>query len=152
LTNSNRFAGFLAEMKNAGLKVDEELICHVSSGDPAGGREGANYLFTLSELPTAVVCYNDFMALGVYNVIYEHGFHIPQDVSVAGFDNIIISGYLSPPLTTLNQFKFELGVGAANMMLDMLEKKQGAAAANLPLKISLKGTLCVRASTAPPSK
>jgi len=152
LTNSNRLAGFLGEMEKAGLKVNKELIYHVSSGDPAGGREGANHLFTLKKLPTAIVCYNDFMAVGVYNVMYERGLRIPQDVSVAGFDNIIISEYLSPPLTTLNQFKFELGVGAANMMLDMLEKKQGTVSPNLPMKISLQGTLCVRESTAPPAK
>ena len=153
LTNSNRLAGFRGELESAGLQVREEFVYHSSSGNPAGGREGANYLFSLKYLPTAIVCYNDFLAAGVYNALYERGLNIPQDISVAGFDNIFISAFLTPPLTTLHQFKFELGVGAANMMLDMLEKKQDCSIPpSEPQKISMKGILCVRASTAPPSK
>jgi DNA-binding LacI/PurR family transcriptional regulator len=78
------------------------------------------------------------------------GLHIPQDISVTGFDDITIAGYLAPPLTTLHQFKYELGVGAAKMMLEILEQGIGESESSVsPKKVSLKGELVVRQSTAP---
>ena len=150
LTNTNRLAGFLDELKRSGISSHKELIFHASSGNPQGGREGANYLLTLRKMPTAIVCYNDFLAVGVYNTLHEQGLFIPKDVSVVGFDNIIISEFLSPPLTTLHQYKFELGVGAANMLLEMLEheKKQDQPKPTaVTKKISIRGELRIRAST-----
>ncbi len=111
-------------MQAAGLPVDERYIYHTSAGNPVGGREGAEYLLSLDEIPSGIVCYNDFLAVGVYNYLQEKGLRIPQDVSVTGFDNISIAAYLSPPLTTLHQYKFELGEGAARMMLEVLSYRQ----------------------------
>lgn len=153
LTNTNRLAGFLDELKRAGITSNKDYIYHVSSGNPEGGREGANYLLTLPKMPTAIVCYNDFLAVGVYNTLHEHGLLIPRDISVVGFDNIVISEFLTPPLTTLHQYKFELGVRAAYMLLEMLEqeKKQDPLQPSaVTKKISIRGELRIRASTAPP--
>lgn len=152
LTNSNRLAGFRDELKTAGLEISEKFIFLASAGNPSGGREGTISLLSQEEMPTAIVCYNDFLAAGVYNALLEKGLRIPQDVSVTGFDNITIAAYLSPTLTTLHQFKYELGVGAAKMMLEMLEQGYGRSEDPVQLhrKISIKGTLYIRASTAPP--
>ena len=146
--NSDRLAGFRAEMQAARLPVDERYIYDTSAGNPTGGREGAEYLLSLDEIPSAIVCYNDFLAVGVYNYLHEKGLRIPQDVSVTGFDNISIAAYLSPPLTTLHQHKFQMGEGAARMMLEVLSNRQRGELEHPPSKkVSLKGILQIRAST-----
>jgi len=150
-TNSERLRGFRQEMQAAGRVVNESYIYHTCGSTPEGGFAGAQHLLTLQERPTAVVCYNDYMAVGVYQAIYQARLHIPEDISVTGFDDIAIAAYLTPPLTTLHQDKYNLGVGAARMMLGMLDKPltdpSGSSEAH---KICLKGELYVRASTAPP--
>ncbi len=147
-SNRNRLAGFRTEMQAAGLPVDERYIFHASAGNPTGGREGAEYLLSLDSIPTGIVCYNDFLAIGVYNYLQEKGLRIPQDVSVTGFDNISIAAHLSPPLTTLHQYKFQLGEGAARMILEVLSYRQREERENPPSKkVSLKGILKIRAST-----
>jgi DNA-binding LacI/PurR family transcriptional regulator len=149
-SNVNRLAGFRTEMQIAGLPVDERYIYHVAAGNPKGGREGAAYLLSLDQIPSAIVCYNDFLAVGVYNYLKENGLRIPQDISVTGFDNISIAAYLSPPLTTIHQYKFELGEGAARMMLEVLSNKHQKEREPSPSrKVSLEGVLQVRASTTP---
>jgi DNA-binding LacI/PurR family transcriptional regulator len=59
------------------------------------------------------MCYNDFMAVGVYQALAKAGYRIPEDMSVTEFDDITISAYLIPPLTTLHQYKYDLGIGAS---------------------------------------
>lgn len=148
LPNSDRLAGFRAEMHSARIMVDEKYIYLTSTRNPIGGREAAEYLLSLDQIPTAIVCYNDMIALGVYNCLQEKGLRIPQDISVTGYDDIPIVEYLSPPLTTLHQFKDELGVGAARMMLEVLVNQQGKEEKRSPSKkVSLKGILKIRAST-----
>ena len=148
-SNRNRLAGFRTEMHAAGLHVDKKYIYHSADGNPIGGKEGADYLLSLGELPTGIVCYNDFMAVGVYNAAQEKGLRIPLDVSVTGFDNILIAAYLYPPLTTFHQNKYELGQGAARMMLEVLAGQQNKREYPTSKKDSIKGALKVRASTAP---
>ena len=72
---------------------------------------------------------------------------VPEDMSVVGYDDITMAAYLLPPLTTLRQFKRDLGAGAANMMLRVVDTRDPAGPQ--PDKISFKGELVIRASTAP---
>lgn len=67
-----------------------------------GGRKAAHELLQENFRPTAIICVNDFMALGVLRALRERGLRVPQDVSVTGFDNIRLSEYCSPTLTTLD--------------------------------------------------
>jgi DNA-binding LacI/PurR family transcriptional regulator len=150
LPNSDRLEGFRTELKNARVSVDEKWVYLSSTGNLSGGREGAQYLLSLKQIPTAIICYNDMIALGVYNYLQEKGFRIPQDISVTGFDDISIASYLSPPLTTLHQFKHELGEGAARLMLEVLSNQLRDKGEQPPSKkIGLQGVLKIRASTAP---
>lgn len=148
LPNSDRLAGFRAEMQNAGIPVNEKFIYLTSGGHPMGGREGAEYLLSLDQTPSAIMCYNDLIALGVYNYLQEKGLRIPEDISVTGFDNISIAAYLAPPLTTLHQYKHEMGEGAARMMLEVLLSLQGKDGDQPPSKkVGLQGILKIRSST-----
>jgi len=143
-TDRERERGFRAEMEATGAVIREEFIYQVSGGVPEGGYEGGRYLLALPVRPSAIVCYNDYLAVGVYKALAQAGLRIPQDVSVTGFDDITIAGYLQPALTTLHQFKYELGTAAAQMMLELTEQRRAA-----PRRIVLQGELMLRDSTAP---
>lgn len=153
LTNQERESGFIETMKLAGLQPQEDFIHLTKGGTPEGGFAGAQYLLSLPRVPTAIMCYNDFMAVGVYRALAQAGYRIPEDMSVTGFDDITISAYLLPPLTTLHQYKYDLGVGAARMMLEVLEQPP-TMTSEPPVnkRMSLQGQLTLRKSTAPPRK
>jgi LacI family transcriptional regulator len=146
-SSRSRLAGFRAEMQSARLPLDKKYFYHTTGGNPSAGREGAEYLFSLDEPPTGIVCYNDFMAVGVYNFLHENGLRIPEDISVTGFDDIPIASYLYPPLTTFHQYKFELGEGAGRMMMEVLSDQQKKPEGPPAKKVTLKGILKIRAST-----
>ncbi len=69
---------------------------------PAGGRQGVSRLIESGFAPTAVLCINDYMAIGAMRELRDRGLRIPQDVSVTGFDNIALSEFIYPSLTTVN--------------------------------------------------
>jgi len=150
-TNSERERGFCEELQSAGLEVQQEYVYQAVSGTPEGGLEGCQYLLSLPQIPSAIMCYNDYMAVGVYSALAKSGLSVPQDISVCGFDDITIAGYLSPPLTTLHQFKYDLGVGVAKMMLEMLDLRHNLSGpVPSPRKVAVKGSLIIRESTMSP--
>ena len=97
--------------------------------------------------PTAVTCYNDLVAVGLYRALKELRLRVPEDVSVVGYDDIPICEYLDVPLTSVRTPKFEMGEIAAQMLVRHVESKQRVASQ----KVSLAASLVVRASVAPPS-
>ena len=80
-----------------------------SSDGPAGGRDAARRLLAGDFRPTAIVCTNDFMALGVLAELRSHGLAVPCDVSVTGFDNIRLAEYAFPALTTVDVPRAAIG-------------------------------------------
>ena len=75
--------------------------------------------------PTAVLCFNDVVAMGVYRAAYELSLDIPGDLSVVGFDGIEAAELMGPPLTTVNIFPEELGRQAANILLRVIRNETG---------------------------
>jgi DNA-binding LacI/PurR family transcriptional regulator len=142
----DRQAGYLAEMAAHALEVPPAWLLAGPNGLPAGGRAGAEACLGLAPLPSALFCFNDMMALGALQRLKQAGLHMPGDLSVAGFDDVFVSEYADPPLTTFAQPKHQLGRAAAELMLALL---QGAAPAR-PRAKTIRGELCVRASTAAP--
>jgi DNA-binding LacI/PurR family transcriptional regulator len=150
-TTIEREAGFREEMQAADLDVQEEWVILGPEGTPQGGFAAAQHLLSLKELPTAIVCYNDNMAIGVYSALFQAGLRVPQDLSVTGFDNIAIAAYLIPPLTTLQQPKYDLGFGAAEILLGLLPRDEHKKdQPPEPQSVALRGELVVRNSTQPP--
>jgi DNA-binding LacI/PurR family transcriptional regulator len=74
-----------------------------------GGRAAARELLASGFRPTAIVCVNDFMAVGVLRELREHGLRVPRDISVTGFDNIRLGEFCSPPLTTVHIPREQIG-------------------------------------------
>ena len=82
-----------------------------------------NKILSQDNLPTAVFCCNDLMALGAISAIGEKGLRVPEDISIIGYDNIHASRFYSPPLTTVHQSKSRLGVQAVNLLFERINHK-----------------------------
>lgn len=146
LPRDDRVAGHLASLAEAGLLGSSDLIRH---GEPnlATGLTAGGELLDLPESPTAVVCFNDKIAVGVMQAAAARGLRVPDDLSVAGFDDSEMSRATSPHLTTVRQPLEEMGRIAVTMLLRLLEGHALDA-----LHIELATELVIRESTRPPAR
>lgn len=133
-----RSIGYEEVMKESGL------VPRVFPGTWAieSGYEAGKEILKLRELPTAIFCANDHLAIGVIKVLHEHGIQIPGQVSVVGYDDIPESNYLTPSLTTIRPNFDALGKAAIDKMLKQLQQVAVKEA------VMLKPELVVRKSTA----
>ncbi|MFD7947844.1 substrate-binding domain-containing protein, partial [Streptomyces sp. NPDC059744] len=95
--------------------------------------------------PTAIFAGNDLQALGVYEAARELGLRIPEDLSVVGFDDLPLTRWIGPPLTTVRQPLIEMAETAARLVLDLSRGQQPATT-----RVDLATNLVVRSSTAAP--
>ena len=146
-TTQDRLTGFQTEMENAGLTIPAEFIYHVNGGEPKFGLEALEYFLQMKDRPTAIVCFNDMLAIGVLKGCSQKGIRVPEELSVTGFDNITYSAFTTPALTTLDQPKRSIGVEAAQLLLDLLNANNRKSPESAKIKV-LKGKLLVRNSTA----
>jgi LacI family repressor for deo operon, udp, cdd, tsx, nupC, and nupG len=102
----------------------------------------------LNSQPSALVCFNDMLAIGVLKGLQQAGIHVPDEFSVTGFDNIVYSAYTNPPLTTFDQPKRFIGAEAARLVLELLNSPAGEDPSEKPQVRMLKGRLLVRETTA----
>jgi DNA-binding LacI/PurR family transcriptional regulator len=79
-----------------------EVTTEADADGPEGGRKAARQLLASNSVPSAIICVNDFTAIGVLRELRDQGLRVPQDVSVTGFDNIQLSEFCSPALTTVH--------------------------------------------------
>jgi DNA-binding LacI/PurR family transcriptional regulator len=85
-------------------------VMTVASADgPIGGQNAAREILSSGFRPTAIVCVNDFMALGVLRELHAQGIAVPDEISVTGFDDIGLAGFVSPALTTAHIPREEIG-------------------------------------------
>jgi DNA-binding LacI/PurR family transcriptional regulator len=150
-TTLDRLTGFQQEMEAASLAIHPSAIHQVPGGGPEDGMVGLDHFLDQPERPTALVCFNDMMAIGVLKGLQLAGIQVPQDMSVTGFDNIIFSAYTNPTLTTFDQPKRYIGAEAARLLLDLLNSSPDDGASPQPRVRMLRGRLLVRKSTAAPA-
>jgi DNA-binding LacI/PurR family transcriptional regulator len=144
-SDTERFAGYRRALEEAGIEFLPELVSH-GDGKPGGGQQAMVRLLSLTRRPTAVFCYNDMSALGAMWQIRACGLRIPDDLSVAGFDDLFISQFLNPPLTTVRQPMQQMGRMAMETLLHIFE---GAGHTH---NLRVEGQLIVRGSTAGPKE
>lgn len=89
----------------------------------SGGREATERLLEADPQPTAIVYSNDLMAIAGMSVAFSRGLRVPDDVSIVGWDDITISQYLHPTLSTVTQHPFDDGRVAARLLLEAIEGK-----------------------------
>jgi LacI family transcriptional regulator len=87
---------------------------------PQSGFEAARAIFEQGEKVTAILASNDLMAFGVVHAAKSAGFRVPEDLAVVGFDNIPLSSYFAPPLTTVEIPMYDVGAASMKMLADLL--------------------------------
>lgn len=137
-----RIAGYEDALRDAGIEPDPSLLCR-GNFSLQSGYDAATLLLGHPDRPTAIFCENDEMAIGAIHRIRESGLSVPQDISVAGFDDISFAAFCDPPLTTIAQPAEDFGRRAVEMMVAVSEN-QPLAAKHLVLPFEL----VIRASTA----
>lgn len=116
-----RTEGFLRALRAAGVEPEDDLMVRERS-EAAGGYRAGLALLDRRPRPTAIFCFNDRMAMGLYQAAAEHGLRIPEDLSVVGFDNQeLIADGLRPGLTTVALPHYEMGAWAVETLIRRLE-------------------------------
>lgn len=139
----DRLAGYRDALLDAGLSIDDQLLCAGNFSLDAG-YAATSQLMAHANPPTAIFCENDEMAIGAIKCLKDQGIAVPEQVSVAGFDNISFAEFCDPPLTTIAQPAEDFGRTAVNLLIDVLEQRLRTAP-----KVILPFELVVRASTGP---
>lgn len=142
----DRRLGYRDALRTSGLGWSAELEIRGDFGEEAGYLAG-RALATGRVQATAVFAANDSMAIGCLSALLEQGLRVPEDISVAGFDDIPIARYVTPALTTVRVAIAELGTRAMELLLDGIDQEGPR-----PRRHETLGTeLVVRTSCAPPS-
>lgn len=143
--SSGRLQGYRQALAEFDIPFDPDLVDNEDSPDPENGYRSAMRLMALPDLPTALFCFNDRMAAGVYSALYELNYLIPDDVAVIGFDNQIgITTALRPGLTTLQLPHYEMGRWAVDHLLGLINDPDRLN--EPPVQHTLDCPLVVRAS------
>lgn len=141
-----RLKGHCDALARAGLGADEKLICGV--GDTfEGGLQAAEYFLSLSEPPSAIIGHNDITAIGIQKFLLDKGIRIPEQISVAGFDDIPEASRVHPGLTTVKSRAQDIGVEAVRLLFSLLEDETEPD--SIPFH-ELSTELVIRGSTASP--
>jgi LacI family transcriptional regulator, repressor for deo operon, udp, cdd, tsx, nupC, and nupG len=137
-------------LKGATARADRDrtrVTIAVAGGDFSieSGIAAGDQLLSAARPPTGIFCFNDEMAIGVLHSARQRGLHVPDDLSVIGFDDIRFAQYMDPPLTTIRQPMRELGEATVRLLLNILRGNVKDA-----VSVTLPHALIVRASTAAP--
>jgi DNA-binding LacI/PurR family transcriptional regulator len=135
-----RLEGYLAALGDNGLRYDPRMVIekHPTLHE---GEEAMRKLMSMRQPPTAVFAASDMLAVGALAAAREKGFRVPEDVSVAGFDDIDFAAFSNPPLTTVRVPASQMGKMAVEMLVEMIEGNSGEVR-----QITLDTELIVRGS------
>lgn len=137
MVTTNRHDAFVISMKNQGLEINDDLVVYGHYVE-----ESAKYHVPslLKNGATAIICGNDLLAVGAIKECQKLNVKVPEEVSIIGYDNLLVASTVSPSLTTINQDRLDLGKNAYAALYWLVAK--------VPLSRSLlRPTLIVREST-----
>lgn len=136
ILSAERESAYRAAMAAAGLPVQEGWILPGDFG-LASGRAAAAVFAEMPQRPSAVFCASDQMAIGMIGEFQRRGMQVPAEISVTGFDDISIAGFVWPGLTTVRQDRARLGREAASLLLGRLRGEIGPGAAPVVVPVAL---------------
>ncbi len=119
---TNRLSSFYHMAEKLGLDIPDEYIRPAAYRDMRKAAQQTEKLLKLKDRPTCILYPDDFAAIGGINVIEAYGLHIPEDISVAGYDGLNIASQFEPKLTTIRQDTKSIGRIAAERLIDLIEK------------------------------
>ncbi|MFL6117984.1 LacI family DNA-binding transcriptional regulator, partial [Actinophytocola sp.] len=141
-TATQRLAGYRRALAEAGLP---EIVAPALRYHHRDGAAAMTELLALTEPPDAVFCFNDMLALGAMRTAFDHGYRVPADIAVVGFDNTEHSAYSVPSLTTIAPDKAAL----ARTAIGLVHRRATGDTDFPPQDIQIPFVLEVRESTTP---
>jgi DNA-binding LacI/PurR family transcriptional regulator len=133
--------GYHRALQEAGLESDPQMMVGVQGFDLADGEAGARRLLTLQTPPTAIFAIADLLALGALRYLKRAGLRVPQDMALAGFNDIPMADMVDPPLTTVAAPAYQMGQEAMKMLQELMAGKRPQRQ-----RVLLPASLVVRAS------
>jgi len=128
---------YVQAIKNKGIDVSDDWI--IGNGfNIESGEEAAAQLLSLHERPSAVICVNDLVAIGVIKVLTKFGLKVPEDISVVGFDDIYLAKHFPPGITTVTQNYDQLGQTAINILIDLINGQKAEKETIVPTSLVLR--------------
>lgn len=137
-----RLQGYTEALKQAGLEVDPDYILTIPDGKFNATVAAVSAMLKKGKTPDAIFCTSDIMATAALRACILDGYKVPDDIMIAGFDNIDISIMTTPSITTVNQPKYDMGFMACTQLLSMIASPQKE-----PQKLILDTELVLREST-----
>jgi len=145
-----RLLGYQDALKSSGIEPDPALVKEGNFRFQAGV-EAATVLLGQKAPPTAIIASNDEMAAGVVTAAHRLGVPMPDELSVAGFDDVPYASITWPALTTIRQPIVEMAAGAAGLLLDQIQSRGDGTSAARP-SLSFQYEMKIRESTGPSSR
>lgn len=139
-----REGGFRAALAQAGLEPHDDWMFEGNFAMDSGVAAAKRFL-ALNNRPSAVFAANDESAIGFLSELHGHGVECPRDISVIGFDDVLVARHFVPPLTTMRQPCSALGRLACEALIDVIE---GEPRTRVPHRMVLSSDIIVRGSTA----
>lgn len=118
-----RLQGFLDTMNRLNIKVRNEYLLEGRYHDPKQTEKLVKKIMEYDDPPTCIMLPDDFSSIGAYNAFEKMGLSIPNDVSIVGYDGVVLSQVLNPKLTTYKQDTVEIGKEAAKKLISLINKK-----------------------------
>ena len=137
-----RLEGYRRALREAQIEPDDSLVFNAGSTIEEG-EKAALQMLNEGAKATAIQAVNDLVAIGAASVLLQQGLKIPQDISLVGFGNVLISEHFRVPLTPIRQPKLRMGLAAMDSMLRLLKGER-------PETKRLSAEIVIRQSTAPP--
>lgn len=143
LEREKRYRGYKYALEEAGLDVNPHWVINAQWDVNESYRRMAELMKAeRNDQPTAVFAASDMMAISAMRAVMERGLRIPEDVAFVGLDNIEVSQFTSPPLSTVHIPKFEIGMMAAKVLIDQMAESHP-----LPFKLFMPYELIIRQSS-----
>jgi DNA-binding LacI/PurR family transcriptional regulator len=126
-TGALRYRGFQEELQAWGVRPVQRLVLSTVDWSPSGGYEAVSRLLSRAPraLPRAIFAFNDSLAIGALAALREHAIDVPEQIAVAGMDDLIQSAYLDPPLTTLAPDLDDIAENALAALTQQIESPSG---------------------------
>lgn len=118
----DRLQGYYAALEESGLPCNDRLVTFAEP-DESGGEQAMTELLGRGRHFSAVACYNDSMAAGAMGVLNDNGIDVPREISLIGFDDVLISRYVRPRLTTVRYPIVTMATQAAELALALAEQR-----------------------------
>jgi LacI family transcriptional regulator len=121
--SAERFEGYRRALREDGIEVDDKLVFQAGRSIEEGAKAALQFINESCDA-TAIQTVNDMIAVGCIETLLKQGIRVPEDISVVGYGNILLSRHSRVPLTTCRQPKYRLGAAAADAMQQLLKGKR----------------------------